>query len=101
MPEAGDIAPVVGGPCLFRARREHFRGELGGPEGDFIEVAVGGVKPAAVLAGLSPALGRSVAKRREQQFPFGRITGEIRMGVGECMHDKGMGGATVSVRLFR
>ena len=91
MPEAGEVAPVVSGVGFVRVGSEHVGGELGGPEGDFIEVAVGGIKVATLLAGLSLALGRSIAKGRKQQLPFGRVPGEIRMGVGVGRHDREMG----------
>ena len=91
MPEAGEIAPIVGGLGLCRIRREHFGGELGGPKGDFVEVAVCGIQVAALLAGLSLALRSSVAKRRKQGLPCGRVSGEIRMAVGVSGHG-GVGG---------
>ena len=90
MPETGEVAPVVGGLGLCRVRREHFGGESGGPEGDFVEVAVSGIQAAALLTGLSLALGCSVAKRRKQQLPLGWVLREILMGMGVCGHNKEM-----------
>ena len=54
-------------------------------------MAVSGIKAAALLAGFSLALGSSIAKGRKQQLPFGRVTGEIRMGVGVGWHEREMG----------
>ena len=88
MPETCEIAPVVSGLRLCRGRREHLGGEFGGPEGDFVEVAMCGIKIEALLARFSLALRHGVSKWSKQQLPFGRVTGAIRMGMGVCWHEK-------------
>ena len=72
-------------------RCEHFRGELGGPESDFVEVAVGGVQIPALLAVLTLAIFFAITKWRKKRFPvhfciFG--IREIRVGVGVEVHGK-------------
>lgn len=80
MPKSGEIAPLVGGFGLWGVSRKHFRGELGGPEGDFIEVAVGGFKLLAFFALFSLAAFPFVTERREKQLPIVFLS--RRKGVG-------------------
>lgn len=65
MPESGEVAPVPGGLLLGRLWGKHFRGELGGPEGDFIEMAVVGCEILAFVTVFSLALIRGGAERSE------------------------------------
>ena len=51
MPEAGEVAPLLGGFAL-RAFGEHVGGELGGEVSDFVEVPVVLVQGFAMRAGL-------------------------------------------------
>ena len=91
MPQSGEVAPCVGGFGFGGIRGEHFRGEPGGPEGDFIEVTVGGTQVSAFLAVLTLAICFLIAERRKKRFPvlfciFG--VREIRVGVGIEIHGK-------------
>ena len=70
VPESGEIAPGVGVGGLWGIWRKHFGGELGGPEGDFIEVAVGGLKLLAFFALFSLAAFPFITERREKQLPI-------------------------------
>ena len=47
MPEAGEVAPLVGGFGFLGVGREHFGGEFCGVVGDFVEVAVLGFETRA------------------------------------------------------
>ena len=66
MPESGEVTPLVCSSRLGGVLWKHFRGKPEGPVGDFVEVAVCGIKIAALLAGLSLALRRTVTKWSEQ-----------------------------------
>ena len=70
MPEAGEVAPLVGGFGFRGIIGEHFGGELGGVVGDFVEVAVVGFHTFTFLAGVALALGFWVfAEGGEKGFP--------------------------------
>ena len=85
MPESGEVAPFVSGLSLGGIRGEHFRGELGGPEGDFVEVAVVGGEVSTFLAGFPLTLVSSFTERGEEWFPvFLRFSVE---GVGIEFHE--------------
>ncbi len=47
MPQSCQIAPIPGGVCFRGVRGKHFRSKLGGPEGDFIEMAMVGFEALA------------------------------------------------------
>lgn len=81
VPEPDEVTPLVGGISI-RSRLEHFCSELGGPVGDFVEVAVVGLESSTFFAGFALALLFSVAEGSEERFPFFRIIREGWMGVG-------------------
>ncbi len=85
MPEASEVAPLVGVGGFWGVGWEHFCGELGGPEGDFVEVAVGGGEVSTFLAGFPLAQIRTITERGEKWFPvFLRFSVE---GVGVEFHE--------------
>ena len=88
MPEAGEVAPVVSGLGLRGVRDKHLGRELGGPEGDFVEVAVVGLQALAFFAVTALALFCRFPEGGEERFPFRRVFRKIRvsMGVGRKGH---------------
>ncbi len=70
MPESGEEAPVVGGFCLGGDWGKHFRGELGGPEGDFVEVAMIWFHALALIAVIALALVFCIPEWGEERLPF-------------------------------
>jgi hypothetical protein len=86
MPESGEVAPVVGGFGGGRVWGKHFGSELGGPEGDFVEVSVVWGEVPAFSAVFFLTFLRPASERSEQGFPMGRVTWKIRMGMGVDGH---------------
>jgi len=89
--DSGKVASAGGGFCLSRVRSEHFPVELGGPEGDFVEVAVEGFQCFTFPALLALAALRSFAKGREERLPILlriRGIGMVRVGMGVGGHDR-------------
>jgi len=80
VPEAGEIAPLVGGFRFLGFIREHFGGEFGGQIGDFVEVAVLGFEIRAFLAGVALAFVFALTVGGEEGFPF--ALGAVFEGVG-------------------
>ena len=77
MPKTGEGSPVPRGFCFSGIRSEHFRGELGGPEGYLVEMTVVWGEVAAFIAGLAGALIGRLAERSEERFPrFGSAARE-------------------------
>ena len=70
MPKSGEVAPVPSRFPLDGIRGEHFRCKLGGPPGDFVEMAVLGVESLAPVAVFPLALIQPFTKWREERFPF-------------------------------
>ena len=83
--KSGEVAPWVGGFGFLGVCEEHFCGELGGPEGDFVEVAVVGGEVSTFLAGFPLALVSSFTKRGEEWFPV--FLGFSVEGVGIEFHE--------------
>lgn len=96
MPEAGEVAPLVGGLGFLGNFREHLGGKFGGVVGDFVEVAVLGFEICARFAGVALAFVFARAERGEEGFPGGgvRVGGcAVREfgGVGVEGHGRGSG----------
>ena len=70
MPEAGDVAPLVGRFGFLGIFREHFGGEFCSLVGDFVEVSVVVIHTLAFLAGVALALVFAFAEGGEEGFPF-------------------------------
>jgi hypothetical protein len=69
MPESGEVTPSVGEFGFGGILGKHFCGELGGPEGDFVEVTVSGLHGFAFLAGAALAVVFAVAEGGEEGLP--------------------------------
>ena len=61
---------MVGVGGFWRVGREHFQGKLGGPEGNFVKVAMVGVHLLALFAYFALALLCSVTEWSKQRLPF-------------------------------
>jgi hypothetical protein len=70
MPEAGGVAPLVGGFGFLRLGREHFGGEFSCVAGDFVEVAVAGFEIRAFLEGVALAVVFALTEGGEEGFPM-------------------------------
>ncbi len=70
VPEAGDVAPLVGGFGFGGIRGGHFGGKFCGVVGDFVEVAVVGEEVTALFAAVPLALVFRNAEGGEEWFPF-------------------------------
>ncbi len=69
MPESGEVAPIVCGFGFAGIWSEHFGCEFRRPEGDFVEVAVIGIKTPAFSTFLALALIQTITEWGEKRFP--------------------------------